>query len=329
MRTRHMRWTCAVAAILALAVMAFPASAEDSSISEETVAIVNGTTISAADLEKEVGRFRWQYSTMGKSIADTEMGEIRKEALETLIEAELLYQDSKNQNINVGGEEIDQHLATLKQRYPSEDAFRDALTKMNLSEETIRSQFERGKVVQQLIEEHIAKNITISDEESKSYYEDNPDLFKQPEQVGASHILIKVEPNADESQKAKAREELEGIRRKLDEGQDFSALAKEFSHCPSSAKGGDLGYFGRGQMVKPFEDTAFSLPPDEVSDIVETDFGYHLIKITEKKPEQLIPYEDIKGRLEQYLEQLKMQKEVELYIEKLKEEADVKRFPVD
>ena len=109
-------------------------------------------------------------------------------------------------------------------------------------------------------------------------------------------------------------------------GEEFAVLAKEFSEGPSSANGGDLGNFRRGQMVKPFEEAVFTLRPGEVSDIVETEFGYHLIKVIDKKPETTIAYEDIKDRLEQHLKQEKVQREVSLYVEKLKEKAKVERF---
>ena len=104
------------------------------------------------------------------------------------------------------------------------------------------------------------------------------------------------------------------------------ALAREYSEGPSSVKGGDLGYFGRGQMVKPFEDVAFALEIGELSDVVETRFGYHLIKVTGKKPETVIAYADIKERLQQYLKDEKVQQEVNAYVEDLKTKAKVEKF---
>jgi peptidyl-prolyl cis-trans isomerase C len=112
-----------------------------------------------------------------------------------------------------------------------------------------------------------------------------------PEQVHARHILVKVDPKADATQKAAARKKIEDIQKQLKNGEDFSELAKKASDCPSNAKGGDVGYFGRGQMVKPFEDAAFSLKPGEVSGIVETEFGLHLIKVMDKKPEKIMDYQ--------------------------------------
>jgi peptidyl-prolyl cis-trans isomerase C len=116
------------------------------------------------------------------------------------------------------------------------------------------------------------------------------------------------------------------IRRRLLKGEDFVTLAREFSEGPSKVKGGDLGYFGRGQMVKPFEDAAFALKIGELSDVVETRFGYHLIKVTGKNPETTIAYVDIKVRLQQYLKDEKVQQEVTVYVEELKTKAKVERF---
>ena len=123
-----------------------------------------------------------------------------------------------------------------------------------------------------------------------------------------------------------ARKKIEKIQQKLQQGEDFAALAKEFSQGPSSFKGGDLGYFGRGQMVKSFEKAAFGLMPGDASDIIETRFGYHLIKVIERKPETLIAFEDIKDRLGQYLMQEKVRREVSSYVQKLKEKAKVERL---
>jgi len=160
----------------------------------------------------------------------------------------------------------------------------------------------------------------------RAYYDGHRDFFKQPERIRASHILIKVDPKADVAQKAAARRQLEQIQQKLAAGEDFASLARQYSQGPSSSRGGDLGFFRRGQMVKPFEDAAFALKPGEVSGIVETPFGYHLIKVLEKKPETIATFDQSRSRIEQYLRQEKIRKQVSELVEKLKQNAVIQRY---
>ena len=197
---------------------------------------------------------------------------------------------------------------------------------MNLTEAEVREQIQRGIAIRELIDKKFANKIVITEEETKDYYTDNPQLFKKPAQVKASHILIKVEPTADDAKKAAAGKKIEEIQQKLKEGGEFAELAKEYSEGPSSTKGGDLGYFQRGQMVKAFEDTAFSMKADEVSGRVETRFGYHLIKVYDKKPAQTLAYADVKNKIAQRLKQEKVEKDATRYVETLKKDAKVEKL---
>ncbi len=326
MEVRQSKWFWVFVAALAMALTSSLGLAGEKQTPPGKVAVVNGSVINRIDFDREVNRVQQRLSRMGKPLSDSQLSEIKKEVLENLINHELFYQESQNQGITVDEVAINERVRKLKERFPSEAEFKSALTKANLTEDDIKAQFMRGMAIEQFIDTQFVQKISVSDKESKGYYDSHPDLFKQPEQVRASHILIKVDPGGDESQKIEARKKMEGIQEKAQKGEDFADLAKKFSEDPSSAKGGDLGYFRRGQMVKPFEEKAFALKPGEVSDIVETRFGYHLIKVMEKKSETTIAYEDIKGKLAQHLKQEKVRKEVNLYIEKLKEKAKVERF---
>jgi peptidyl-prolyl cis-trans isomerase C len=153
----------------------------------------------------------------------------------------LLYQESQREGIEVKEATVDQQFGRIKSRFPTEAEFERALNQMNLSEAAMRSQITRDMAIQQLIDQEFGAKVTISDKESRSYYDEHPSVFKQPEQVRASHVLIKVDPQADESHRATARKEIEAIQERLRKGEDFAALAKEASQCPSAAKGGDLG----------------------------------------------------------------------------------------
>ena len=326
MQTRCGRWFWALVVALTFVSIALLELACEKQPSEGKVAVVNGSVITQEDFDREMDRVQQRLLSMGKPLTDSQIPEIKKEVLENLINRELLYQESQRKAIKVDEAAINEQVTTLKRRFPDEDEFKTALIKANLSEAGLKTQIKQGLAIQQLIDTYIAKKATVSDQEIKAFYESRLALFKQPEQVRASHILIKVEPQADGSQKAAARKKIEKIQQRVQKGEDFAALAQELSQDPSSAKGGDLGYFGRGQMVRSFEQAAFALMPGEVSDIVETKFGYHLIKVIERKPETTIAFEDIKDRLGHYLKQEKVQKEVSLYVQKLKEKAKVERF---
>ena len=227
--------------------------------------------------------------------------------------------------IKVDNQRANDQLAAIKKRFPNEEAFKKALNDMQLTEDEVKMQIRRGLAIRELIDQKVAGKIVIKDEETKAYYDGNPQFFQQPEQVKASHILIKVEPTADEAAKTEARKKIAEVQQKLKDGGDFAALAKEYSQGPSSAKGGDLGYFRRGQMVGPFEDTAFSMKTNEVSDLVETRFGYHIIKVNDKKPEQTLAYADVKDKIAQRLKQEKIAKDAAQYVEDLKKGAKVEK----
>jgi peptidyl-prolyl cis-trans isomerase C len=171
------------------------------------------------------------------------------------------------------------------------------------------------------VESEIAQNVIVLEEESRQYYDDHPEYFSQPEQVRASHILIVVEDWSVLSQKEEALRKIKEIQQKLDAGGDFGTLAREFSEGPSSTQSGDLGFFGRGQMVKPFEYAAFDLQPGEMSDVVETTYGFHLILCTDRRDEVKIPYKYMKERIDNYLKQTKIVDEVDVLLERMRAES--------
>jgi peptidyl-prolyl cis-trans isomerase C len=312
--------------VLTMITLASPAYVGESQSAEQKVAVVNGTVINQAEFDSEMNRVLERLQRTGRFPNDIERSQIKNQVLENLIARELLYQESQKKGIKVDQKEIEAQLTALKGRFPSEAEFKNALSTMNLTEAGLRFQFERDLAIRKLLDDQIGGKSTVSEKESRAYYDGNLESFKKPEQVRASHILIKVDPGADEAKKAEARTKIESLQAKLKNGEDFGALAKEYSEGPSGPKGGDLGFFGRGQMVKPFEETAFSMKPGQVSGMVETRFGYHLIMVTERTPESTLSYEEVKDRLEQYLKQQKVQEEIAAYVETLKGKAKIERL---
>ena len=317
---------CQLAAVFALILVFLPAMAQEKQSSEKNAALVNGVAISMEQYTKELNVQLARVSQQGQQISDDQMAAMKKNILDSLIEREVLYQQSQKVGIQVSDQKVDDQLAGIKKRFPNETEYKNALSKMNLSEDEVKVQIKRGLSIRDLIDQQITSKVVINVEESKAYYDKNPQMFKQPEQIKASHILIKVDAKADDAQKAEARKKIEAVQQKLKDGGDFAALAKEYSEGPSSAKGGDLGYFKRGQMVKPFEEAALALKPNEVSDIVETRFGYHLIIVYDIKPEQTLTYADVKDKINQRMKQEKIEKEAVKYVDKLKKDAKLEKF---
>jgi len=308
-----------------LASTSCPATAGENQLSDK-VAVVNGSVITRKDFNREVGRIQRRFLRMGRPLTGSQLAKIKEVVLENLINNELLYQESRKSGIKADETAVNKQLDGLKKQFSSEAEFKRVLNRMNLSEADIKSQLKRGMAIQEFIEKQFGNRIAVSDKEARAYYDSYLDIFKQPEQVRASHIMIKVDPLADESQKTEARERLKMIQERLQRGEDFVVLARKFSQASSGARGGDVGYFTRGQMVKPFEDIAFALKPGEVSGIVKTRFGYHIIKVTDRKPASTTPYQDIKDTIKEYLRQDKVNKETKPFIEKLKGKAKVERY---
>ncbi len=315
-----------IAAILICISLFPPAMAQEKKPDGSKVAEINGVVISRDQFEKELNIHLDRVAKQGRQMSDAETATLKKNILEGLIEREVLYQESRKTGIEVKDQQVDQQLATIKQRFPSVAEFNNAVRKMNLTEAEVKLQIARGLAIRELIDKQVASKIVITDAECKDYYNDNPQLFNQPEQVKASHILIKVDAGADEAKKAESLQKIKDIQQKINDGGDFAELAKKHSEGPSNTRGGDLGYFRRGQMVKPFEETAFSMKANEVSDIVETRFGYHLIKVHDKKPAQKLAYAEVKDKLNQRIKQEKVEKEANQYINQLKGDADIKKY---
>jgi peptidyl-prolyl cis-trans isomerase C len=329
MQAKNGRIFWALVTALTLALVACLSATGESQPSQDKVAVVNGSVITRADFDREMRSALGRLSSTGEPVPQAQLSQLKEEVFKKLIGRELLYQESQKKGVKVNEAAINEQLVMLKKRFPGEAEFKKMLSQMNLSEVDVKSQFERSLAIQEFIDKQFVQKVTVSDKEVRAYYDSNPVYFKQAEQVRASHILVSVDPKKDPSQKAESRKKIEDIQQRLKKGEDFSALAKEYSQCPSGSQGGDLGYFQRGQMVKPFEQAVFALKPGEVSDIVETKFGYHLIRLTDKKPEGVVPYEQIKDRIGQYLKQEKAEKDVASYAQNLEEKAKVERFPIE
>jgi peptidyl-prolyl cis-trans isomerase C len=288
---------------------------------KDYVAVVNGAKIPSSEVDRKIELIKKRYSDMGTPVPQDQLANMREKLINSLVEQELLYQESQSQGIDVDAATVDSDFENFKKQFKNEEDYQKQMKDLNYTEDVLKAQIKKTKTIQQLIEKNVLASVSIPEEELKSYFDSHPDEFKRPERVKARHILVKVDTNASEADKAAARKKIEGIEAQLKKNGDFEKLAAENSDCPSSKNGGDLGFFSRGQMVKPFEDAAFALAPGGTSGIVETQFGYHIIRLEDKEAAATQTFDQAKPGLQQKLKQGKIRDAVAAYIESLKNKS--------
>lgn len=292
---------------------------------EEVVAMVNGQPIVAKAVQAEIRGVLARLQEQGRKPTEAELAALRESIIEKMIKLELLSQESKKAGISFSSSDIDKELKGYKKGFPDEKAFAKALGQAGITEAELRKHVGKNMVIQKFIDSNFKGKVQITEQEAKDFYNNNLEKFKQPELAHARHILIlakEADPKADKDRK---REKLAQVKKKLQEGGDFTLLAKQYSEDPGSKeRGGDLGFFPKGQMVKPFDQAVFKMMPGELSDIVETEFGYHLIKLEEKRAAQVVSFEEAKTKITAYLTQEKVTVNIEAFLAEAKGKATIK-----
>lgn len=288
---------------------------------QEIIARVNGQPIYGIELMR--AKKVIMSNQPGMEIPPERQKEFDLQALSQLTSAELLYQAGKKLEIKDLDKLVDEKIQQGKSRFSNPEDFKKAVQALDMTEKDLLEYTRRDLIISNFIQQSIAAKVSVSEEESKKFYEENLDKFKQSESVRASHILIGVDPAATPEEKKKAQDKIAKLRKELAGGADFATLAKESSTCPSSQQGGDLGYFGKGQMVPAFETAAFNLKKGEVSDIVETQFGYHIIKVMDTKKAETVDFKEAKPRIDEYLKNQKVSTAVSDYLTEARKKAEI------
>jgi peptidyl-prolyl cis-trans isomerase C len=249
-------------------------------------------------------------------------------ALKNLITIAILKNEVRRQNVTVDKARIDAQVQQFAKRFPSQEEFLKAIKDQGITEAELRKNIEESLSMQAVIDQAVGDISVTTDEEIQKFYAENPDKFQISEQVRASHILLRVDPNSTPEQKAEIRKKLESILADIQARKcTFAEAAVQYSQdSTNSAKGGDLGLFSRGRMVKPFEDAAFSAKPGEISQIVATQFGYHLIQVTERRPARTASLEEAKTAIKEYLDKRSKSKATQEYVKKLNDKTAVDIF---
>jgi len=289
----------------------------------DIIARVNGEDISRADFELAVQEIEMRA---GEPVPADQRDQILRGVLDELVAYRLLVQESRARNTTVPDAEVEARVAAIRQQFPTPEAFQQVLQQRNMTAERLRSDIREDMVVAAMIEAQLGPAAAVTPAQMDAFYAQNPDQFRQAEQVRASHILIQFPPNADAAAKEQARARAAEILKEVQAGKDFAGLAKQYSQDGSAAQGGDLGLFERGQMVPPFENAAFALQPGQTSDLVESQFGYHIIRVTEKQNARVIPLDEVRPQLEQFLQQRTRQEQTQAFVDQLKTKGKIEFF---
>ena len=257
---------------------------------DDAVAKFNGESISKDEL----------YDKMVEQYGSATVNQI--------ISDKIVAAEAAKQKVTVSDSAVNKEIDNLREQYGGDDAFNQALESNNTTLTVVKNDLKNYLILKKLME----PDIKITDEEMKTYFEENIDSYASAEQVKASHILVADEKTAKE------------IKQKLDNGEDFAALAKKYSTDEGTkANGGELGYFTKGTMVTEFDNVAFSLPVNTISDPVKTQYGYHIIKVEAKKAAQAANYEDSKAQIKETLFDQKVDSQYQTWLDSKKKSYDI------
>lgn len=301
--------TAAGAAAQAPAVKPVPAELPD------VVAKVNGETITKADFEKAVQAIEAQN---GGAVPPEQRDRVYRGVLEQLVSFRLLIQETKTRNLTVPDAELDARMAQIRSQFPSEEAFKQTLGQQKMTPEQLRADARSEILVTKMLQSEIESKVAVTPAQVQDFYQKNPDRFKQGERVRASHILLRIPDQANEAAKAAVKVKAADVLKQARGGKDFAALAKQYSEDPGSApNGGDLNFFQKGQMVGPFDAAVFAMKVGDISDLVETQFGFHIIKLVDKQAERTVPLDEVRTQVQQFLENQARQEQTQTLIKAL------------
>jgi len=299
-------------------------AAEPNAAAENTgVAVtVNGKDITEADVDAKINTYMERMaSQIPPGMSEQYKKQMRPQVVESMVMEQLLDEQIKKANINITDSDVDNKITEIVATQPgmTMESFKEMIASRGQSFDEVKGQIKKTMSYEKLI-----GNVEVNDAEAKAFYDENKEDFNKPEQVKASHILVKVDPAATPEQKAAAKAKAEGLLKQAKAGGDFAALAKENSDDPGSKiKGGDLGFFDRGTMVKEFADAAFALKVGDISGVIETQYGYHIIKATDRKQGGQMKFEDAKADIVKSLQDRKKSELFKQLIDKIKAEAKV------
>ena len=293
----------------------------------KAVAKVNGNLIYEGQLAPEVekGLKKFKKYGMRKDSSDL-VKRLNRKALDKVIDHELISQESQKLKIKDVDKKVEEKLQAMRKKYQTEERLNNYLKMKGITIEELKGNFKKRVYIDEYLKIKGISDPEIPEKNIREFYDGNPKAYAREESIKVSHILIKVNADAGPEEKEKAFKKAEEIRKEVLGGKDFAEMAKKHSECNSASGGGSLGYIERGYMPEEFEKVAFALEKGAVSKVVETKFGFHIIKVFEKIPAGIAPYNEVKDFIRKFLQEDESKKKLAEHLAKLKDKAKIEIF---
>ena len=285
----------------------------------KVVAVINNEVITQQDVNQLLAVLYAQY------VQEYEAGELldkmeeaKKDILIQMIEDRLILSYAKKLNIRVLEEEIDRKLESVKDGFPSEEVFYNTIETQGITIADLKNRYKDQVMMKKVLDFEVKSRIAVLPSEISEYYEQHREDFKLDEKYKVRHILIKAVSEVDFEL---AKIEIEGVYKKLREGEDFAKLASLYSQGPNKDKGGDMGFIGKGEMLKELDQVIFNLKPGESSGPIKSKIGYHILKIEDITHSGYLSLEDVQGNIKARIFQKKFKEKLNEWLGKLRSEA--------
>lgn len=285
---------------------------------------VDGEEIALTELDLAVNQYVMSQGLGPHSSVG--IGEIQRTVLERLVTILVVSRHAEKAGFAATDQEVEDALAEIRAQLGSPEDYRLFLTVQNITEEMLRRQLFRQISADKLVRTQVLGKIEIQDTEIQAYYRSHKDELTAPEKVKLRHIFVRIRPDMTDEERAAAREKIDSAKAQLDAGKEFAELAVAVSEDPAAASGGSLGWMRRDQVTGPFEVVAFSQPLNDASDVVATDYGYHIIEVLNRKDPGVMELEEARPTIVQQLKQDKERVAVQNYLSDLRSKAAVETF---
>jgi peptidyl-prolyl cis-trans isomerase C len=248
-------------------------------------------------------------------------------AMKRVVDIRLLAQEAEKEGFKPNSSRVDATMAQLESQSGGREQLLQALQQIGVTYDQLRSNIAQADLVQEFIAKTIDPQVTVTADEVAAFYNENPQMFEQPEMVRARHILFRFPQNATQGAKDAGKINALAAHNRVVSGEDFAKVAMEVSEGPKAPEGGDLGFFARDQMVPVMTDAAFALAIGEISEILESQFGYHILKVEDKRAASVMPFAEAKDPLEKMLRENKAGEKVASLLQELNQTATIVEVP--